>query len=163
MYPLPSLKSLTLLLLILVLPAALAKPVESGAGPEVKTLAPTARQDSLDRTIADLLSQHHYRQSPLDDALSSLVLNAYLDSLDFSRSYFLSSDIASFEPYRHTLDDALKSGDLQPAYAIFNLYLRRLAERTAHIQQLLKQDFRFDVPASLDVDRTDAPWAKNPE
>jgi len=163
MYPLPSLKSLTLLLLILVLPAALAKPVESGVGPEVKTLAPTARQDSLDRTIADLLSQHHYRQSPLDDALSSLVLNAYLDSLDFSRSYFLSSDIAGFEPYRHTLDDALKSGDLQPAYAIFNLYLRRLAERTAHIQQLLKQDFRFDVPESLDVDRKDAPWAKNPE
>ena len=159
---LPSFKSLTLLLLILVLPAAFAKPVESGAGPEVKTLAPTARQDSLDRTIADLLSQHHYRQSPLDDALSSLVLNAYLDSLDFSRSYFLASDIASFEPYRHTLDDALKSGDLQPAYAIFNLYLRRLAERTTHIQQLLKQDFRFDVPESLEVDRKDAPWAKTP-
>ncbi len=163
MYHLPSLKSLTLLLLILVLPAAFAKPAEPDAGPEVKTLAPTARQDSLDRTIADLLSQHHYRQSPLDDALSSLVLNAYLDSLDFSRSYFLASDIASFEPYRHTLDDALKSGDLQPAYAIFNLYLRRLAERTTHIQKLLKQDFRFDVPESLDVDRKDAPWAKNSE
>jgi carboxyl-terminal processing protease len=128
----------------------------------VKTLAPTARQDSLDRTISELLSQHHYRQSPLDDALSSLVLNAYLDSLDFSRSYFLASDIAGFEPYRHTLDDALKSGDLQPAYVIFNLYLRRLTERTTHIQGLLKENFRFDVPESLDVDRKDAPWAKTP-
>ncbi len=165
MYHLPNLKALILLPLILILglTATFAKPVEPDVSAEVKPLAPTARQDSLDRTIADLLSQHHYRQSPLDDALSSLVLNAYLDSLDFSRSYFLASDIASFEPYRHTLDDALKNGDLQPAYAIFNLYLRRLAERTARIQALLKQDFRFDVPESLDVDRKDAPWAKSSE
>ena len=164
MHPFSSLKSLILLPLILILglPAAFAKPDDSGLAGEVKTLAPTARQDSLDRTIAELLSQHHYRQSPLDDALSSLVLNAYLDSLDFSRSYFLASDIAGFEPYRHTLDDALKSSDLQPAYVIFNLYLRRLTERTTHIQGLLKQDFRFDVPESLDVDRKDAPWAKTP-
>ncbi|MFZ1827929.1 MAG: carboxy terminal-processing peptidase [Candidatus Competibacteraceae bacterium] len=161
MHYLPSLKSLTLLSLIftLGLPGAFAKP-DAQPGVEAKTLAPTARQDSLDRIIAELLSQHHYRQSPLDDALSSLVLNAYLDSLDSSRSYFLASDIASFEPYRHALDDALKSGDLQPAFTIFNLYLRRLAERNARIQTLLKQDFRFDVDESLDVDRQDAPWAK---
>jgi carboxyl-terminal processing protease len=164
MHPFSSLKSLILLPLILILglPAAFAKPDDSDLAGGVKTLAPTARQDSLDRTIAELLSQHHYRQSPLDDALSSLVLNAYLDSLDFSRSYFLASDIAGFEPYRHTLDDALKSSDLQPAYVIFNLYLRRLTERTTHIQGLLKENFRFDVPESLDVDRKDAPWAKTP-
>ncbi|MER2527904.1 MAG: S41 family peptidase, partial [Candidatus Competibacter denitrificans] len=161
MHYLPSLKSLTLLSLIftLGLPGAFAKP-DAQPGVEAKTLVPTARQDSLDRIIAELLSQHHYRQSPLDDALSSLVLNAYLDSLDSSRSYLLASDIASFEPYRHALDDALKSGDLQPAFTIFNLYLRRLAERNARIQTLLKQDFRFDVDESLDVDRQDAPWAK---
>lgn len=163
LHDLPRFTSLTLLLMLLGVPATLARPVDTGAGVEVKTLAPSPRQDLLDRTIADLLSQHHYRQSPLDDALSSLVLNAYLDSLDFSRSYFLAGDIASFEPYRHTLDDALKKGDLQPAYTIFNLYLRRLTERTASIQQLLKQDFRFDVPESLNVDRKDAPWAKTVE
>ncbi len=165
MHYFPNLKSLTLLPLILALglPGAFAKPTDANPSVEIKTLAPTARQDSLDRTIAELLSQHHYRQSPLDDALSSLVLNAYLDSLDLSRSYFLASDIASFEPYRHTLDDALKSGDLQPAYAIFNLYLRRLAERNTRIQALLKQDFRFDVDESLDVDRQNVPWAKTSE
>lgn len=127
----------------------------------VKALAPTARQISLDQTIAELLSRHHYRQSKLDDRLSSLVLNAYLDDLDFSRAYFLSADIASFEKYRNSLDDALKSGNLQPAYDIFNAYLRRLAERTARIQTLLQQEFRFDVDESLDVDRKDVAWAKS--
>ena len=158
----PNLKFLILLPLILILGLSetFAKSEDPGLGVAVKTLAPTARQDSLDRTIAELLSRHHYRQSPLDDALSSLVLNAYLDSLDFSRSYFLASDIAGFEQYRNTLDNALKEGDLQPAYVIFNTYLRRLAERTARIQTLLQQEFRFDINESLEVNRKDAPWAK---
>ncbi|MBK8536307.1 MAG: hypothetical protein IPL59_14955 [Candidatus Competibacteraceae bacterium] len=110
--------------------AIAAKPADPVPDAAIRTLAPTARQASLDQTIAELLSRHHYRQSKLDDRLSGLVLTTYLDDLDFSRAYFLSSDIASFEKYRNTLDDALKSGDLQPAYAIFNVYLRRLAERT---------------------------------
>ncbi|MBS1225449.1 MAG: Periplasmic protease, partial [Proteobacteria bacterium] len=49
-----------------------------------------------------------------------------------------------------------------PAYEIFNVYLRRLAERTARIQTLLQQDFRFDVDESLEVDRKETPWAKAP-
>ena len=126
---------------------------------ELKALAPSARQKALDRTIANLLSQHHYRQSKLDDALSAQILTTYLENLDFSRSYFLAEDIASFEQYRTTLDDALKKGDLQPAYVIFNTYLQRLSERSAKIQQLLQQDFDFGTPEALDVDRKDAPWA----
>jgi len=60
-----NLKFLTLLLLplILTLGAAdiFAKPEDANATLQIKTLAPTARQDSLDRTIANLLSQHHCR------------------------------------------------------------------------------------------------------
>ncbi|MBK8507403.1 MAG: carboxy terminal-processing peptidase [Candidatus Competibacter sp.] len=139
--------------------AATAEPETAAA---VKTLAPTSNQPALDRTIAKLLSQYHYRQSKLDDALSSLIFNTYLDDLDFGRVYFLAEDIAGFERYRNTLDDALRNGDLQPAYEIFNIYLRRLEARTAQVQALLKQDFRFDVDESLEVDRKNAPWAKTP-
>ena len=156
------LKFLLALPLLLGLSGSLAKPADPAPDAVVKTLAPTTKLVSLDQTIAELLSRHHYRQSKLDDRLSALVLTTYLDDLDFSRAYFLASDIASFEKYRNTLDDALKSGDLQPAYAIFNAYLRRLAERTARIQTLLQQDSRFDVDESLNLERKDAPWAKNP-
>ncbi len=157
-------KSLALwpLILALSLTVAFAKPAEPvGADVAVAALAPTARQTTLDKTIAELLSRHHYRQSKLDDRLSALVLTTYLDDLDFGRAYFLAGDIAGFEKYRDTLDDALRKGDLQPAYDLFNVYLRRLAERTARIQALLQQDFRFDVNESLEVDRKNAPWAKN--
>lgn len=160
------LKGLALWPLLLALGplGACAKPVDPPPAPTVMAptpvLAPTARHSTLDKTIAELLSRHHYRQSKLDDNLSALILRAYLDDLDLGRAYFLASDIADFDQYRNSLDDALKSGDLQPAYAIFNTYLRRLNERTAQIQRLLQQDFRFDVNETLDVERKDAPWAK---
>lgn len=157
------LKLLILFLLVLALgpPGVFAKSADPGAALVVKDLVPATRQQQLDRTIAKFLSQHHYRRSKLDDRLSSLILTNYLDDLDFSRSYFLAGDLARFEQYRHTLDDALRRGDLQPAYDIFNVYLRRLAERTERIQALLQQGFRFDKDESLEVDRKDAPWARN--
>lgn len=159
------LKSCTLLPLILALglPVVFAKPADpASVETAVPILAPTDRQAALDKAIAELLSRHHYRQSKLDDRLSDLVLTNYLDDLDYGRAYFLASDIAGFEKYRNTLDDALKKGDLRPAYEMFNVYLRRLTERTARIQTLLQQDFRFDVNESLEVDRKNAPWAKTP-
>lgn len=148
---------LLLFLYALSLSGVFAKAEESVS---VNPPVPTAKQTNLDQTIAKLLSQYHYRQSKLDDNLSPLILKAYLDDLDFSRAYFLASDIAGFEKYRTTLDDALKDGDLQPAYDIFNVYLRRLSERSNRIQALLKQNFRFDVDETLDLERKNAPWAK---
>ncbi|MBL8249431.1 MAG: tail-specific protease, partial [Candidatus Competibacter sp.] len=96
------LKSLILLPLALMLSmtGVSAKPDEPVTDTAIRTLAPTTRQASLDQTIAELLSRHHYRQSKLDDRLSALVLTAYLDDIDFSRAYFLASDIAGFEKYR---------------------------------------------------------------
>ena len=109
-----TLKLLLVLLLLSSLPGVNAKT----ASDDVAPLAPAAQLNALDRTIANLLSQHHYRQSKLDDRLSSLILNTYLDDLDANHAYFLASDIAAFEKYRSTLDDALKNGNLQPAYEI---------------------------------------------
>ena len=152
-----TLKLLLVLLLLSSLPGVNARTVTDDVAP----LAPAAQLNALDRTIANLLSQHHYRQSKLDDRLSSLILNTYLDDLDANHAYFLASDIAAFEKYRSTLDDALKNGNLQPAYEIFNVYLQRLGERSERIQALLGQDFRFDSDETLNVDRKNAPWARS--
>ena len=66
----------------------------------------------------------------IDDQLSSKILYRYLDDLDPSHSYFYDQDIKEFEiKYRLKLDDALKEGDLQPAFEIFNTYQQRVLAR----------------------------------
>ncbi|MCB1808285.1 MAG: carboxy terminal-processing peptidase [Candidatus Competibacteraceae bacterium] len=127
----------------------------------VAPIHPTSDHVQLDKTIANLLSYYHYRQAQLNDEQSSAILDAYVNALDPNRSFLLANDIKSFEKYRSRLDDYLQDGNLEPAYEIFNVYLRRLAERTTRLQTQLNRDINFNVNETLELDRKDQPWAKS--
>src|SRR6185437_5341821 len=71
--------------------------------PAAAALAPTEQESYVARRVADIVAREHYRRAPLDDHLSSLILDLYLDAIDGARSYFYASDIADFERYRYEL------------------------------------------------------------
>jgi carboxyl-terminal processing protease len=125
------------------------------------TLAPTAEEGTAAQLVYGLLSdsQFHYRPEPLDDAMSAQIFKRYLDTLDAEKLYFTQADINHFAPYRTTLDDAIKSEQLQPAFDIFAVFLQRMDERIAFERSLLKHDFDFSGKDSWAYDRKDAPWA----
>ncbi|MEZ5465892.1 MAG: carboxy terminal-processing peptidase [Lysobacteraceae bacterium] len=127
------------------------------------TLAPDADQDQAARYVAHLLSnsRYHYRAEPLDDAMSAQIYQRYLDSLDGDKLFFLASDIAHFDTNRDAFDDAIRSGQLQAAFDIFNVYLQRVAERTAVAKKLLARDWDFSIDENYDYDREEAAWAKD--
>jgi carboxyl-terminal processing protease len=124
-------------------------------------LAPTEQENYVARRVADIISHEHYRRAPLDDHLSSLILDRYLDAIDGARSYFYASDIAEFEKYRYELDDAIKTGDVEPAFVIFRRYQQRSRERMAYAIQLLNTKPDFDIDESFNFDREKEPWPAN--
>src|SRR6202522_3049384 len=121
-------------------------------------LQPTEQDNYVARRVSDIIAREHYRRAPLDDHLSSLILDRYLDAVDGGRSYFYASDIAEFERYRYTLDDAIKAGDVEPAFVIFRRYQQRSRERMAYAVELLKQKPDFDIEESFNFDREKEPW-----
>src|SRR5271165_6673734 len=141
-----------------LLGAAMTAPT---AAPPVGQLAPTEQQDYVARRVADIVAREHYRRAPLDDRLSSLILDRYLDAIDGSRSYFFASDIAEFERYRYELDDAIKAGDVEPAFVIFRRYQQRSRERMAYAIDLLGKKPDFDIDESFNFDREKEPWPAN--
>jgi carboxyl-terminal processing protease len=88
------------------------------------------------------------------------MLDRYLESLDPSRSYFLASDVAEFERYRYQLDDAVASGELSPAFAIFNRFQQRSRERMSYALKVLETEPDFTLDETFEFDRKDAPWAR---
>jgi carboxyl-terminal processing protease len=124
-------------------------------------LAPTEQENYVARRVADIVAREHYRRAPLDDHLSSLILDRYLDTVDGGRSYFFASDIAEFERYRYVLDDAIKSGDVEPAFVIFRRYQQRSRERMAYAIELLAKKPDFDIDESFNFDREKEPWPAN--
>ncbi len=150
----------TSLAIALVAPLALlARPDTDGA--VVVPSAPTQAQSTTSRLVHGLLSDSRYAYRPraLDDALSQDVLKRYLESLDPGKVFFTAQDVAGFGQYRTRLDDAIKGGELDPAWTIFALYRQRVNERIAHARGLLKGGFEFTSNERYDFDREDAPWA----
>jgi carboxyl-terminal processing protease len=101
-----------------------ATPPASATG-AAAALQPTDQENYVARRVSDIVAREHYRRAPLDDRLSSLILDRYLDAVDAGRSYFYASDIAEFEKYRYELDDAIKAGDVEPAFVIFRRFQQR--------------------------------------
>jgi carboxyl-terminal processing protease len=129
--------------------------------PASAALAPTEQENYVARRVADIVAREHYRRAPLDDHLSSLILDRYLDAIDGGRSYFYASDIAEFERYRYELDDAIKAGDVEPAFVIFRRYQQRSRERMAYAIELLSKKPDFDIDESFNFDREKDPWPAN--
>lgn len=119
------------------------------------------------KTAAELLKEledKHYSRILFDDQFSHTVFDAYIKALDGSKLYFLQSDIDSLSAYRDALDDTLKSGSIDPAFEIYNLYHRRLLERMVYAINEVENNLDsidFTIDESIEIDREDAPYAKN--
>lgn len=126
-------------------------------------LKPEARQAFAAGWVREFLSNSRFHYSPraLDDSLSKEIYDAYIESLDGDRLFFVASDVEGFKPLRVQMDDALLRGDLQPAFDIFNLYRKRVAERTDFVRERLKQPFEFESEDSYVFKREDLPWEAN--
>ncbi|NOZ10705.1 MAG: tail-specific protease [Gammaproteobacteria bacterium] len=136
------------------------------SGVAVADLKPLKEHISTNDAVVGYLSQAHYLRIPINNALSSKVFDRYIKNLDASRIYFTAADIADFEAYRYTLDEALKRGDLKPAFMMFNRYQMRLIDRLEYVNSLVDKGLKaldFSVDETLLVEREDADWAKDRE
>lgn len=111
--------------------------------------------------LTKFVKQLHYKESTLDDTQSSAILNQYIESLDSNRSTFTAKDIASFKQYETVLDDALRQGNLKPAFNIFRQFNQRRLERAEYALQRLQQPFDFTLDEQYLFDRTEAAWPKD--
>ena len=112
------------------------------------------------RLVGQILSSNHLRQEALNNRLSQLALDNYLDALDANHQVFLSADVKEFrERYSDNLDDlTLAKRDAQPAFTIYSRYLDRLKERVADVDKFLAAEHNFEKDESLDLKRSKKPW-----
>jgi carboxyl-terminal processing protease len=143
--------------------------------PEPETLNPVLELDALyvelssetvyGQTAAALLAEleeKHYSRVLFDDQFSQKVFDAFIEGLDSSKLYFLQSDIDALGAHRNSLDDTLKSGSIDPAFDIYNLYYKRLLERLIyainHVENSL-DTVDFGIDESIEIDREEALYA----
>ncbi len=138
----------------------------NGEMPTFEPLKPLDVHPRTSLTIVEQLRRNHFVSKSLDDSVSSEIFDKYLETLDENRLYFTQSDVDTLETYRYRLDDALKRGDLEPAFNIYNRYQQRRMERLEHMIGLIDaglDQLALDSDAQLKLDRSEAPWADSAE
>ncbi len=118
-----------------------------------------------------ILENSQFSHHRLDDELAGKFLDRYLDTLDGAHMIFLQSDVDEFAQFLPQLAQATRrSGDTSLARTIFQRYLERLEQRSAHVAELLKtekfeftSDDRYDyvrkaVPRPRDLDAARQLW-----
>jgi len=121
---------------------------------------PAPYHPKVDKLVNAIISRYHYRKVDLNDSLSAVIFNKYLNTLDFSHSYFLQSDVDKFKQYKTQLDDMIKDGDIGPAFEIFNTFKDRVHQRLDYAGNLLQKEFNYSKNDSMEVSREDEPWPK---
>lgn len=126
-------------------------------------LQPTETQKKVERLVFGILSNYHYRKIPVNDSLSSKIFDAYIKNLDPNKVFLLAADVAEMEKYRLTIDEQLNMGDLTSAFQMYNRYQKRMLERYAYIDQLMKQPVEFTTDETYQPDREKSNWAETVE
>ncbi len=126
-------------------------------------LKPKAEHPIEMQYISSLLNQYHYRKAPLNDSLSSVVFDNYIEALDPGKMYFLKADMEYFEKYRYTIDDDFKTGKLGFAYQIFHVRRERAVDRMDFVTELLKTEMDFTTEEEYQFDREDSDWMEDRE
>ena len=131
---------------------------------DTTTLKPKAVYGKEAFIVYNILDKTHYRKIKLNDSLSSKILDSYIGDLDNNKSYFLASDIQSFEKYRNIIDDLTAKEDVTPAYTIYTLFSKRAKERMNYVlNDLINRDYDYSTDEYYETEREKEPWATTSE
>jgi carboxyl-terminal processing protease len=131
------------------------------AGPvSAAPLDPGPAAPLISQMVSRILEQNHYNHHPLDAKTSKDLLQNYLEMYDYNHMFFEKGDIAEFQSrFGDDLAQKIKEGDVEPAYFIFDRFLKRLEEREDLVKKLAATNMDFTVDENMVIDRHEAPWA----
>ncbi len=120
--------------------------------------------NKVSKQLFNMLETKHYSKPILDDQLSKMAFGYYINSLDPTKSFFLQSDVDQLSKYKNSFCEALRKGNTQVAYTIYNLYQKRSEDRLKEIEKNIPnmvKRFNYTKKETLSNDPNKRTWAKN--
>ena len=127
--------------------------------------SPADEENKKDEVILNLiynvLNSSHFSPQAINDDFSEKVFNHYLESLDYSKRFFLAEDIEALEKYRQDIDNQIRRSSLEffeDAYARYEL---RIDEDKSYFEEILSQPFDFTVDEKFETSEEKLPYARS--
>ncbi len=127
-------------------------------------LTQTPEMASQTRWVLNTINARHYLRDSMDKLDGTEIIEAYIDSFDYGRMYFLRSEIDDFIfRFSDSMEGFLEKGNLYAAFEIYETYQKTVEARTEWVYKRLQQDFDFTTDETFAPDRRDAEWPADAE
>ena len=114
---------------------------------------PSSDSRQVARIVSQLMDQHLSKRQ-LGDDISERALDMFLKNLDPQKVYFLKSDVDEFKTkYNTELDDMLKTGNYEAAFAIFTRFKERIGQRVELANKLIGIEHDYTVKEEMVTER----------
>ncbi len=116
---------------------AAGSPGAPAGGAQVAVPPPDPREAALSAAVLRLLEHGHLLRKTIDDEISRLAFDNYLDRLDGGKMFLLRADREALAPHIDKIDDQLRAGSLDLAHEGAKLFAARVVLVDGFISSLL--------------------------
>lgn len=117
------------------------------------------------RALVQMLDLYHYNKEALSQKEYTQLISEFMADLDPLHLYFTAQDEQALRQQYgpRVMTDLAYLGNIDAAFAIFNLYEQRVQSRTAWIFNELGKEFDFTANEQFTPDRSKSPWPVSAE
>ncbi|NMA21881.1 MAG: carboxy terminal-processing peptidase [Lentisphaerae bacterium] len=120
------------------------------------------REKLVGKRIFEILFSSHYQKYKITPEMSSQWYENYFKFLDFSKMFFLESDLEDFRSYETILwDSRTRTVNLDFAFAVYRRYLERVRQWAQFSVKSLQEKHDFTVKEYLPLENEKAVWQKS--
>ncbi|CAI8297387.1 MAG: Tail-specific protease [Opitutia bacterium UBA7350] len=131
---------------------------------ENEALGPTPEMSEQTRWVINTVSGNHYLRDIIGELDGKEIIDAYIKSYDYSRMFYLQSEIDDFHfRFAEAMEAFLEKGNLYAAFEIFNVFRKNMEARTEWIYRFLEKETHFCAKDSFNTDREEASWPTSME
>lgn len=127
--------------------------------PEPQDEISSKKKELLEKVML-YLKNTHYNTVELNDDFSVEVFEKYVESLDYTKKFFLKSDIELLERYKTEIDDQILSEKFDFEEKAVNIIEKRIAEAEAYYKKVLDEPFDFEVDETIELDAEKVDYAE---
>ena len=116
---------------------------------QAELTGPTPEDRQITLAVTRYMRDGHITRHELNDEIAERLVTNFLKTLDVQKVFFYQSDIDGFRKEEKGLDDAIRRGNVDFAFQVFDIYLKRVDEKLKWIDQLLATPFDFTVDEDI--------------
>ncbi len=107
----------------------------------------------------NMIKAYHYDHIIFDDDMSQKIFDKFIDNLDYSKRFFLKSDIKKLSKYSKKIDDDIRKQDLSFFETAYQILQERQKESEEFYKEILAKPFDLTKDETIDVEVKDADFA----